>query len=482
MAIPGLNFPSSLDNDNTLFLVTNNAVTTLANSINASDTTIVLADASQLPTSGFVSIGTEIIYYPSRTGNTLNSCDRGVDGTTAAPHNAGDVVSLRVIAIHHNRLKDAIIALENWALTAGSATGMVKEFSQTGHGFAVGDVIRYNGTSWVKAKADSVANAEAIGIVVEVPNANTFKVQCGGYCDKLSGMTPGAVYFLSDTTAGALTTTEPTAQGTVSKPLYIAMTASTGYIFNWRGLENGYVMSYSRSFTNDDLDSNYDLLVTHNLDVKYCVVAVYDNNDQEVKPDSVTLIDATSLKVNLTEFAPISGVWRIVVLAMGTPLYSSNVVHLDQNNEFNSLSEKTTLSDEDLFVIEDSVGGVKRKIKSSTVKKSWNDTADVQVFSGTSPTSWTTLDLSSYVGSRHSLVFLSVWSSGTLDVTFRPYGIVNDIGYDSYQSYYGAGCSGATIQGGRRAYIMINTDSLGRVQWKALQAVSVQVFLAGYIR
>lgn len=322
MAIPGLNFPASQDTDNTLFLVANSVVTTLATSIDASIATIVLADASGLPASGFISIGTEIIYYPSKTGNTLNTCDRGVDGTTGAPHNAGDTVSLRVIAIHHNRLKDAIIAIEAWAIAGGGggSGGMITEFTQSGHGFVVGDVLRHNGTIFVKAQADSVANAEAIGIVTEVVSSSNFKLQAGGYTDKLTGLTPASVYFLSDVTVGLLTLTEPTLEGTVSKPLYVAMTAGTGYIFNWRGLENGYTMSYNKAFTNADLDGSYNITITHNLGVKYVAVAIYDNNDQEVKADLVTLVDANSLTINLTEFAPLTGSWRVLVLGMGTAL------------------------------------------------------------------------------------------------------------------------------------------------------------------
>jgi hypothetical protein len=320
MSIPILTFPPTVDTDSTLFLVANNKVTTLASGIGSGDTSLTVADASGLPADGFISIGTEVIHYVSKTGNVLNTLTRGADGTTNVAHNSGDTVSLRIIAIHHNRLKDAIIALQTYVLTIGGAGGMITEFTQSGHGFAVGDVLRHNGTIWVKAKADTVANAEAIGIVVEIVSINVFKLQCGGYTDKILGMTPASVYFLSDVTAGLLTLTEPTALNTVSKPLYLAMTANTGYVFNWRGLENAYSMSYNRTFTNADLDGSYNVTITHNLGVKYCIVSIYDNNDQEIKADLVTLVDANSLTLNLTEFAPITGSWRVVVLGMGTPI------------------------------------------------------------------------------------------------------------------------------------------------------------------
>lgn len=119
---------------------------------------------------------------------------------------------------------------------ATGPTGDSKDITQTAHGFAVGDVVMFNGSSYVKAKADSASDAEAIGIVSAVADANHFTIALGGYLTGLSGLTGGTVYFLSPNTAGALTSTEPTTSGQVSKPLLIADSASTGYLFNWRGI------------------------------------------------------------------------------------------------------------------------------------------------------------------------------------------------------------------------------------------------------
>jgi hypothetical protein len=72
--------------------VSGEAVTSLTNSINASQTTgIQLNDASQFPTSGtnFVQIGTEEISYTGITSGVLTGVTRGVRNTTAATHNAG---------------------------------------------------------------------------------------------------------------------------------------------------------------------------------------------------------------------------------------------------------------------------------------------------------------------------------------------------------------------------------------------------------
>ena len=69
------------------------ALTTLSAGISATDTTITVASATNLPDSGFFLIGTETIYFGYATGNTLYNCARGQNGTTAASHSTGDAVA-----------------------------------------------------------------------------------------------------------------------------------------------------------------------------------------------------------------------------------------------------------------------------------------------------------------------------------------------------------------------------------------------------
>jgi len=63
---------------------------TLATGYPISDvsTTITLTDASQLPTAGFVNIGSETIGYQNIVGNQILNAWRGQNGTTAASHAA----------------------------------------------------------------------------------------------------------------------------------------------------------------------------------------------------------------------------------------------------------------------------------------------------------------------------------------------------------------------------------------------------------
>jgi hypothetical protein len=103
--------------------------------------------------------------------------------------------------------------------------GVEFEVTQSSHGFSLGDVIRYGSSGWTKAQANSIANARADGVVVEVVSTSVFKYVIVGQLTGVSGLTAGSQYFLSSATAGALTSTEPE----ISVPIYkaISTTAAT---------------------------------------------------------------------------------------------------------------------------------------------------------------------------------------------------------------------------------------------------------------
>jgi hypothetical protein len=67
----------------------NVAQTTLVGGIDADDTTITLANAANLPTQGFVNIGSETIAYQNIVGNQILNAWRGQNGTTATAHLTG---------------------------------------------------------------------------------------------------------------------------------------------------------------------------------------------------------------------------------------------------------------------------------------------------------------------------------------------------------------------------------------------------------
>jgi len=147
----------------------------------------------------------------------------------------------------------------NWAEVDTTASKTV--ITQAGHGLTFGMLVRHNGTKFVAAKADSIANAEVVGMVSNVIDSGHFELTTHGYVSGnnfkfvtyTGGIPPytirtgpvvaGSVYFLNDAAAGYMSTTEPSITGHVSKPLFIATSTTTGYFFNWRGvvIESGAI-------------------------------------------------------------------------------------------------------------------------------------------------------------------------------------------------------------------------------------------------
>ncbi len=60
--------------------------------LTADATTVTLNSTLGLPATGFIKVDNEIIGYGAIVGNTLTSCTRGQDNTTAASHNNGTAV------------------------------------------------------------------------------------------------------------------------------------------------------------------------------------------------------------------------------------------------------------------------------------------------------------------------------------------------------------------------------------------------------
>ena len=112
----------------------------------------------------------------------------------------------------------------------GSASGATTDVTQSSHGFAVKDCIRHTGSAWTKAQANSNSTL-ALGVVTAVGNSNTFTVAQSGRFELTShGLTVGQWYYLSDSSAGGLTTTEPA----ISQPLVYVESANFLFVFPYR--------------------------------------------------------------------------------------------------------------------------------------------------------------------------------------------------------------------------------------------------------
>ena len=204
-------------------------------------------------------------------------------------------------------------------LSWGPAGGveLKQSVAQSSHGFSVGNVLYHNGTIFALADADAAATAEVVGIVQAVTDSNNFVLLYGGYIDTLSGLTAGTVYFLSGT-AGALTATEPSTVGQISKPLLVATSTTAGYFVNMRGAVVGTAAS---SFAVSQASGNgsttaFSLPATpsHENNVFVTISGVAQHKDTfSVSGSTLTFSEAPPTGTSNIEFCVVGA------LAIGTP-------------------------------------------------------------------------------------------------------------------------------------------------------------------
>lgn len=123
----------------------------------------------------------------------------------------------------------------------------------------------YNtGGIFVKAQANTAEEAEIAGMVVKLngstgstPAYESFDVLIDGFFQNVSGLVAGNVYFLNHTCAGTSNGFEsvtssffgdfPTIEGMIRKPLFMATSTNSGYLFSYRGDVQGSVVGITTS-------------------------------------------------------------------------------------------------------------------------------------------------------------------------------------------------------------------------------------------
>lgn len=208
--------------------------------------------ADRISSAGLVSGAADIVF--SRNGSATDRITIGSGSTTIdnplltvstssragirIGSYAGDPSSLANGDLWYNSTSGKLRAYQAGAPTdvigggSGSGDAVSKAVSQATHGLAVQDVIRHNGTSWVKARADA-SSTLGIGVVTAVADANNFTVTLAGYATISShGLTAGQYYFCSAATSGLLTSTEP-ASG-YSNPILFAVDTDTVIVLPYR--------------------------------------------------------------------------------------------------------------------------------------------------------------------------------------------------------------------------------------------------------
>lgn len=121
------------------------------------------------------------------------------------------------------------------------STNLLQQPITQAHTFAVGDIVTFNGASYVLAQADIATNCETPMMVSFVSDANHFWLTQVGYVSQITAtpaappFVPGTQYYLSEITAGQLTTIAPSAIGNVVIPCFVPDTATSGYFFGGLG-------------------------------------------------------------------------------------------------------------------------------------------------------------------------------------------------------------------------------------------------------
>lgn len=92
----------------------------------------------------------------------------------------------------------------------------------------VGDTVYINGSGVaIKAQANAISTSNVVGVVTAKASSTSCTLQTCGYTGSIfSGLTPGATYFLSNSSSGALTTSFPTSSGHAIAPVGKAYSAS----------------------------------------------------------------------------------------------------------------------------------------------------------------------------------------------------------------------------------------------------------------
>ena len=197
-------------------------------SISYDNTFVYLSGTTANVANGLTKIGNTIKLGGILTDTT--TMVRGV-GNTAGIEYGGDYS-----ANYTNRsLVDKGYVLSLSSISSGSGERITKSITQISHGFVINDVIGWSGGTYNKAIANGQYDGEVIGIVTKV-NGDIFDLTQVGYVTGLTGLVTNTTYFLSDTTAGLLTSIEPTADSHISKAVIMANSSTSGWVLPYAGV------------------------------------------------------------------------------------------------------------------------------------------------------------------------------------------------------------------------------------------------------
>jgi len=142
------------------------------------------------------------------------------------------------------------------------------KITQAAHLLSTGNVVKVdiNGL-YKKAQANNSANAEVVGYVDQVIDANTFYLVTQGIVTGgVPPADPGTVIYLSPSVAGGMVMLEPTAVGQISKPIGVILEEESKMLFvNMRGYEISEDDTSGEFYDIVNTSSNYTTSITDNI-------------------------------------------------------------------------------------------------------------------------------------------------------------------------------------------------------------------------
>lgn len=214
---------------NGTFVLADSSTAALAETVGCI-TKIIDADNFILSSTGQITCLTGLnpgsVYFLGHNGN-LSLTNNSTPGQISKPLLVAQSPNSGFIVNYRGRI--------NPDSNAGGQHNVTNTITQANHGFLVGQMLYYSvaNNEFGLAVANDALKTCVIGMCVETPDANTFTIITNGYIDQMSFPTTGILY-LSDTTPGTLTATEPTTSGHYSVALLDATSLTDGYFFNCR--------------------------------------------------------------------------------------------------------------------------------------------------------------------------------------------------------------------------------------------------------
>lgn len=205
----------------------------------------------------------EIVRCTARTGDNLTIV-RNQEGTGDNNHNTGAATYKMILSLTKKTMDDIDETI--------SAVDFIA--NQVAHGLSALKAVYYDtGTNlWTYAQADAVATL-GTHMILEVIDVDNIKLSAiGRHTVTAHGFTPGQYYFVSDSVAGDLTTTEPA----ISNPMIYVESADAFHILSYRPSTAGTSTYWSRAAGVLNPTAKSDIVKIRKTAIAYVIEATVD--------------------------------------------------------------------------------------------------------------------------------------------------------------------------------------------------------------